>query len=584
MRYNRCVAAPRSNPESLLNKAAELSIRLKLSEEHNRQLKNELEALKPLGEAYAKLKAELDEALQSKALMAEDIRWFKAQMFGKSSEKRSTEVSPDQRMLFNDAEICAAIEAAEEAASLHTVAGHTRTVRAGGRPAIPAHLTRKEVLHQLSFRERACCGDENVTWLMQPIGRSDPAERYHYEPAKVWVEQHIQLSYACPCCHEGVRTAPAPHILPKTNASASLMAQVVTGKFVDGMPVFRISRKLDRIDVKIAPTTLGSWINELGEKKAAPLIDLLHEEQLQALYIHIDETTLRVLRNENREPIGGTHYMAARSSGPPDKRIILFNYLPARNQEALQGLLKGKNGEYYGGILLSDGLNLYDGVCAKLKLVHAGCLAHCRRYFDTAVKVTESPSGKSLARVARDDYIGKVYAIERKLKELRKEREKAGGVFTLAEVLQYRQEHEAPVMTAFKKWIDDLLPGVTPKSKLGEALAYADGQWKKLTKFLEYPMLPLDNNDIEQQIKHFVTGRKSWLFVDSAYGATASANLYSLVMSAKAINLEPYAYLSYLFEHLPTAQTREALQALLPWNVKAVLQAQQQTAAVSAAA
>jgi transposase len=138
-------------------------------------------------------------------------------------------------------------------------------------------------------------------------------------------------------------------------------------------------------------------------------------------------------------------------------------------------------------------------------------------------------------------------------------------------------------MEAFKKWIDDLLPGVPPKSKLGEALGYVDGQWKKLTRFLEHP-LPLDNNTIEQQIKHFVTGRKGWLFVDSAYGATASANLYSLVMSAKAINLEPYAYLSYLFEHLPTAQTREALQALLPWNVKAVLRAQAKAAAVVTAA
>jgi hypothetical protein len=226
---------------------------------------------------------------------------------------------------------------------------------------------------------------------------------------------------------------------------------------------------------------------------------------------------------------------------------------------------------------------LYDGVCAKLQLIHAGCLAHCRRYFDTAVKVTDAPSGRNLARVARDEFIGKVYALERTLKARREERKAAGGVFTLAEVLEYRTKHEAPVMEAFRKWIDDLLPGVTPKSKLGEALAYADSQWKKLIQFLQHPMLPLDNNHAEQQIKHFVTGRKGWLFVDSAYGATASANLYSLVMSAKAIGLEPYAYLSYLFEHLPTAQTREAHQALLPWNVKSVLKAQNAAVATRAA-
>jgi transposase len=577
------VIAPRSTPESLLNKTTELSVRLKLSEELNRKLKKDLEDLEPLREANARLQSELTSALEKNAVMAEDLRWFRSQMFGRSSEKRGAEVSVDQRMLFNEAEICAAIAAAEEAAATRTVSAHTRKVRPGGRPAIPAHLPRKEIVHELSFKERACCGDEQITWLMQPIGRSEPAERYHYEPAKVWVEQHIQLSYTCPCGHEGVRTAPAPHILPKTNASASLMAQVVTDKFVDGLPVFRISRKLERIEVNIGATTLGSWINALGEKRVAPIIELLNEEFLKQPYAHIDETTLRVLRNENRESIEGMHYMAVRAAGPPGERIVLFNYLPARNQQALRDLLKGKDGEYYRGILLSDGLNLYDGVCEELKLIHAGCLTHCRRYFDVAAKVSDAPSGKNLARVARDDFIGKVYALERKLKEQRKEREAAGGVFTLEEVLEYRTQHEAPVMQAFKAWIDDLLPGVTPSSKLGEALSYASSQWKKINRFLEYPILPLDNNHAEQQIKHFVTGRKGWLFVDSAYGATASANLYSLVMSAKAIGLEPYAYLHYLFEHLPSAQTREALQALMPWHVKAGLKAQLKLAATAPA-
>jgi len=577
------MTAPRST-EGLLNKNTELSVRLTLSEELNRQLKKELEGLKPLRETLEKREAELAQALEKNALMAEDLRWFRSQMFGRSSEKRGADVSADQRMLFNEAEVCAAIVAAEEAATTRTVAAHTRKVRPGGRPAISPHLPRKEILHELSKQERACgCSDENVSWLMRPIGRSDPAERYHYEPAKVWVEQHVQISYVCPHC-EGVHTAPAPHILPKTNASASLMAQVVTDKFVDGMPVFRISRKLERIEVDIGTTTLGSWINVLGEQTVAPIIDLLDEELLAQPYAHIDETTLRVLHNENREPIEGNHYMTVRAAGPPGKRIVLFDYLPARNHEGLRDLLKGADGEYYRGILLSDGLPLYDGVCEELKLLHAGCLAHCRRYFDTAAKVTDAPSGRNLARVARDDFLGTVYALERKLKEMRKEREAAGGVFTLAEVLKYRTKHEAPVMEAFKKWIDDLLPGVTPASKLGEALAYATSQWKKLTRFLEYPMLPLDNNNAEQQIKHFVTGRKGWLFVDSAYGATASANLYSLVMSSKANGLEPYAYLSYLFEHLPTAQNRKARLALLPWNVKSSLKTQLKAVAAVASA
>ena len=66
--------------------------------------------------------------------------------------------------------------------------------------------------------------------------------------------------------------------------------------------------------------------------------------------------------------------------------------------------------------------------------------------------------------------------------------------------------------------------------------------------------MPIDNNYCEQQIKNFVTGRKAWGFCDSKVGATASANLYSLVMTARANGVEPFAYLSYVFEQLPTGE------------------------------
>lgn len=103
------------------------------------------------------------------------------------------------------------------------------------------------------------------------------------------------------------------------------------------------------------------------------------------------------------------------------------------------------------------------------------------------------------------------------------------------------------------------------------------------------PLQGTHNNYVERQIKSYATGRKAWLFAYDAAGAQASANLYSLVMTCRANDIEPYAYLNYLFEHLPAASTVEQFEALLPWNVKAVLdeqnkkslekQSQQQSAA-----
>jgi hypothetical protein len=105
----------------------------------------------------------------------------------------------------------------------------------------------------------------------------------------------------------------------------------------------------------------------------------------------------------------------------------------------------------------------------------------------------------------------------------------------------------------------------------GKAVYYTLCQWAKLTVFLTHADVPLDNNRCENAIRPFVIGRKGWMFSDTVPGAVASANLYSLVETAKANNIEPHAYLSHLFAQLPLASTVEDFEALLPWNVKAAL-------------
>ena len=75
---------------------------------------------------------------------------------------------------------------------------------------------------------------------------------------------------------------------------------------------------------------------------------------------------------------------------------------------------------------------------------------------------------------------------------------------------------------------------------------------------------PIDNNRAENAIRPFVIGRKNWLFANSQAGAHASANLYSLIETAKANNIEPYAYLKKLFTLLPQATNLDDIDALLP--------------------
>jgi transposase len=369
-------------------------------------------------------------------------------------------------------------------------------------------------------------------------------------------------------------------ILPKSMASASLLAHVIKSKFDLGLPLYRVSQDLTRYRMEVGPGTLGTWVSTIGGEKVVPLINLMHEALLAVVFIHIDETPLQVLRSD--KAVGSDHYIVARAGGPPGRRIVLYDYIASRTTAALKQLLMGPDGPYQGK-LVSDGLERYDEIAAQLKLLHFGCLTHCRTMFFKARKVSQLPSSRTLANAAMEDYIGPVYQVERQIKALQEQYQQRGETLPLETVRALRQEKSKPILEKFKAWVDALLPGTPPNSALGKALGYTSRQWPKLVRHLEHGEIPIDNNYIERQIKHYATGRRAWLFSYDAVGAQASANLYSLVMTCRANEVEPYAYLNYLFEHLPAASTVEEIEALLPWNFKAVLdeqKKQQQSMAV----
>src|ERR1035441_4852149 len=160
-------------------------------------------------------------------------------------------------------------------------------------------------------------------------------------------------------------------------ASPSMLAHITTAKFVDGLPLTRQSKQLARLGLDLGAGTMGAWMNTIGGEKVVPLIHLMNEVMLTEPFIHCDETPLQVLKSEKAP--SSEHYMWVRAAGPPGRRIILFNYAPTRNTDALMQLLTGPDGPYRGK-LVSDGLKIYDGLAEAWGLLLFGCLAHCRRY------------------------------------------------------------------------------------------------------------------------------------------------------------------------------------------------------------
>lgn len=474
-------------------------------------------------------------------LLTEQLRLATAQRFGASSEA----VPSDQmRLLFNEAESLAAVALIAPAGIV--IPEHARKAR-GHRTALSADLPRVEIIYDLPESAKVCARDGAT---LTRIGE-ETSEQLDYVPATVRVLKHIRLKYGCPCCEQTVKTAEKPaQLLPKSNASPSLLAHIVTAKYVDGLPLYRQEKQFARLGVNLPRVTSARWMIELGISKVVPLINLLNEKLLDQRLIYLDETPLQVLKSDKAPQ--SDHYLWVRSAGPPNHRIVLFDYDPSRGGTVPKRLLPD-----YHGAILTDGWDAYDAVAKAQSLIHAGCWAHARRKFDEARKAA---SRADIERNRSDEMLALIrdlYAIERTLTE-----KQACDVERFAT----RAEKSAPLVEQIKLWVDTQRPHVLPQSLLGKALTYLHNQWPKLTVFLQHGHIPLDNNRAENAIRPFVIGRKNWLFCDTVAGAQASANLYSLIETSKANGLEPHAYLTRLFTELPSAQTVDDIEALLPFK------------------
>ena len=232
--------------------------------------------------------------------------------------------------------------------------------------------------------------------------------------------------------------------------------------------------------------------------------------------------------------------------------MILFHYAAGRGGAVASELMAD-----YQGYLQTDDYGGYNAIGKDAQITQLGCWAHARRKFIEAQKAIgkNKRSGKATTAI---NLIGKLYAIERRLQKAQADEEK---------IYRVRQQEAEPQLQKLRLWLDTTLHAVTPKGLLGKALSYLDKNWEKLTIYTQDGRLAIDNNGAENAIRPFVVGRKNWLFSASVRGAKASANLYSLIETAKANGKEPYAYLKQVFTALPKAESVEQLEAMLPWNI-----------------
>ena len=501
-------------------------------------LPNDPEALRALAlDQHALIESQSDEL----KLLREYIRLLKQSRFGRSSEKRGDL----QGELFNEAE--QAVDATEREESV-VVEAHVRKKR--GRKPIPASLPREDVLHDLPDDEKHCAEDGTK---LERIGE-ELSEQLEFVPARLRVLRHIRPKYACPRCRTGIRTASMPpQPIPKSLASPTLLAHVCVSKYADGLPLYRQEEMFRRIGIDLPRATLAHWMVRIGEL-VQPLVNLLWDVALASDLIQCDETRYQVLKEMGKRATSQSYLWVAHAL---EAKIVLYQYDPSRSAEVPKRMLAG-----FQGYLQTDGYEGYGPVAKAPGITHVGCFAHARRKFDEALKGQRSSKKKrsdpraSKARAGLA-LIQKLYEIDRSVRDRPPD-----------ERYRVRQEKMKPALDQLRDWLDDALPRIPPKSLTGKALGYLDKQWPKLVRVLDDGRLPLDTNAVENAIRPFVVGRKAWLFADTVRGAEASANLYSLIETAKRHGIEPFGYLRLVLRDLPRATTIDEIEALLPHNIE----------------
>lgn len=406
-----------------------------------------------------------------------------------------------------------------------------------GRRMIPADLLRLPLVHEPPPDQLSCgkCGKKLVR-----IGQ-EIAEQLEYEPARLYVIQHIRPKHACDDCEANVVIAdPATGPIDKALPGAGLLAKVLVDKYADHLPLYRQSKIWARQQILIPESTLCGWVGRAAEL-LAPIAEAVKQDVLASKVIKTDDTPIRVLDRalKGRSRTGRLWPYVGDRAHPQ----VFFEYTPSREQKWPAQMLGS-----FAGYLQGDFYPGYENLCADGRIKQVGCWAHARRKFYDAQTTDSERAPVALA------YIGKLYEVERQIKDLsaheRKER---------------RQLQSRPILEEMKTWMQ--AQRVLPQSPIAEAIGYVFGGWAALTRYLEDGDLSIDNNECEQECRPVAVGRKNWLFAGSDAGGVRAAILYTLILSCRKTGINPFEYLRDVLLRV-SRQLTSRIGELMPRNWK----------------
>lgn len=505
---------------------------------------NQTEYIKKLEDTCKAQEAKIN-LLENKLIwMMEQITLSKHKKFGASSEKSEY----DQISLFDEAEKEADEHIIEPTLEQIT---YKRKKRVGKKEDMLKDLPIETIEYFLPQEEQVCsiCGE-----TMHIMGKNVRQE-LKIIPAEVMVVEHVTNVYACRNCENNGDSTPiikakaTNPVIKGSIASPSLVAYIMSQKYVNAMPLHRQEKEFERLGIDISKQTMANWVIRCAKDWLEPLYSAMKKILLSMDVIHADESVLQVLKEPNKKPQSNSYMWLYRTSGDADTPIVLFEYQPDRSAKRPKEFLKG-----FKGYIHSDGYQCYHTISNDI--VNCGCWSHARRKFDEALKVLKPSEQLGSKALEGKSYCDRLFAIEKELAECTNE-----------ERYKKRLELSKPILDDFLAWLKKT--NALPQSAFGKAVTYVLNQWEYLNNYLHDGRCEISNNRAERSIKNFVIGRKNFLFADTVRGAQTSALIYSIVETAKENNLNPFKYLMFVLEKMPNMDFENnpsLIQSILPWS------------------
>jgi transposase len=499
----------------------------------------------------AALKAELAEVNQKLSWLMEQVAGHRRKLYGSSSEKGV--YSGVQSGLFDE-------EASEPI--VFDISPQSDQMPTKERPRkrgemskrLPDDLPVESIECVLPDDKQDCpvCGTH-----MRVIGKEVARRELKIIPAKAIITEYVRYAYGCRECEKSdtvptIIKAQLPNPLIKGSmCSPETLAHIAVQKCVMGVPLYRQEQDWRRNGIPIARQTMASWLIRCSQDYLEPLYSELHRRLLRHHFLHSDETSFQVLDEPGKAPQSKSSMWVYRTSGDAEHPVIFYDYQPDKKKERPRDFLKG-----FSGFLMTDGYSAYHSLPENIIVV--GCFAHCRRYFESALKCMKEKDQPGSLAAEGMQFCDTLFDIERKIKDK-----------PFEERYALRNKMAAPVLEEFRAWLDCIRPHVAQKSKLGSAVNYALNQWEYLTRYLLDGRIEISNNRAERSVKPFVINRKNFLFAATVAGARSTAIYHSLTETAKENGLNPYRFLTHILRTLAAGngnQDHALITALLPEN------------------